>query len=172
MYNRIRGSSKQILRDKFGDIIITEGGKEVPLDALPERPEVSFAYEDPKPKLPVMTAFHPQRWQYMRMKYLPREASGKQDLQAKLGDLHNARADTIFEKFSFRNSILHRRCIIPLEGFYDFQGRGKKRNGKEDNQCHYIDLRDGELFYAAGIWDVCDGVEGFAIITTDANPLM
>ncbi len=170
MCNRVRGVSKQILHDKFGDIIITDGGREVALDALPDRPEVSFAYD--APKLPVLTALSPQRWQYMRMKYLPHEASGNPDLQAKIGDLHNARTEGIFDRFSFKNSIRLRRCIIPLEGFYDFQGRGKKKNGKEDNQCYYLDLKDGELIYAAGVWDVCDGQEGFAILTTDANPLM
>lgn len=171
MCNRVRGARRSVLRSKFGDILISEGGKEVSLDELPERPDVSFAYDNPKPKLPVMTRVLPQQWQYMTMNYLPNEASGKPDLQLKLSDLHNARAETIFEKFAFRNSIRQRRCIIPLEGFYDFQGRGKK-GGKEDNQCYYIDLKDGELFYAAGVWDVCDGQAGFAIITTDANPLM
>ena len=37
----------------------------------------------------------------------------------------NARSDTIHEKPSFRNSITKNRCILPLDGFYEWQHNGK-----------------------------------------------
>ena len=40
----------------------------------------------------------------------------------------NARSETIFEKWSFKHSIVKRRCVIPADGFYEWIGeKGKKK---------------------------------------------
>ena len=84
----------------------------------------------------------------------------------------NARNDTIFEKPSFKNRIMTHRCIIPATGYIDWQHRGKVK------QPYYIHLKNQDTFSFAGIWDnwknpeTGQTVSTYAIITTDANPLL
>lgn len=83
--------------------------------------------------------------------------------------LINARAETILEKPSFKGAMKHRRCLIPADGYYEWQGDipGKK-------QPYHITRPDHGLFAFAGIWEHWmsdDGseLESAAIITTEAN---
>jgi putative SOS response-associated peptidase YedK len=78
--------------------------------------------------------------------------------------LINARADTVDSKPSFRESFKKRRCIIPAEGFYEWE--------KESKQPYFIKPKKG-IFSFAGIWDRWADIEGHpvvtcAIITTEA----
>ena len=83
----------------------------------------------------------------------------------------NARADTIFEKPSFREPIMRRRCIVPSTGYFEWRHEGSKKIP------YYIYLKDEEVFSMAGVYDTwmnkATGVEHstFSIITTDTNPL-
>lgn len=83
----------------------------------------------------------------------------------------NARADTIFEKPSFREAILRKRCIVPSTGYFEWHHEGGKKIP------YYIFLKDQPIFSMAGIYDTWlnkeTGAEHstFSIITTDANPL-
>lgn len=86
--------------------------------------------------------------------------------------LINARSETIFEKPSFRNAIRRRRCLIPADGFYEWEGDvpGKK-------QPYFIHRPDHALFAFAGIWEHWMGPDGSeletaAIITTEPNALI
>jgi putative SOS response-associated peptidase YedK len=81
----------------------------------------------------------------------------------------NARADNVNTKPAFRNAARYRRCLIPADGFYEWQavGAGAK-------QPYYIHARDGAPFAFAGLWESWMGpngeeVETAAIVTTDAN---
>jgi putative SOS response-associated peptidase YedK len=81
--------------------------------------------------------------------------------------LINARAETVYQKPSFKNAIRRRRCLIPADGFYEWQGDvpGKK-------QAYYIHRPDHALFAFAGIWEHWLGADGSelesaAIITTE-----
>lgn len=83
--------------------------------------------------------------------------------------LINARSETILEKPSFRNAIRRRRCLIPADGFYEWEGDvpGKKRP-------YFIHRPDDGLFAFAGIWEYWMGADGSeletaAIITTEPN---
>lgn len=84
----------------------------------------------------------------------------------------NARSDTIHEKPSFRNSIKDKRCILPLDGFYEWQHINKKK------QPYYIYPSDGTVFYLGCIYNTWinrqtgEVRDTFSIITTDANQLM
>jgi putative SOS response-associated peptidase YedK len=81
----------------------------------------------------------------------------------------NARSETVFEKPSFRNAIRRRRCLIPTDGFYEWEGDvpGKKKP-------YHIHKPGHALFAFAGIWEnwmSADGseIETAAIVTADAN---
>jgi putative SOS response-associated peptidase YedK len=83
--------------------------------------------------------------------------------------LINVRAETLREKRTFQQDLSDRRCLIPADGFYEWQARtdGKKAP-------YRIVRRDGRVFAFAGIWEVEKnaGEPRFAIITTRANDLM
>ena len=79
--------------------------------------------------------------------------------------LINARAETLAEKPSFRGALKYRRCIIPADGFYEWQ---KQESGK---QPFNIRRRDHEPLGFAGLWEEWgeDRLHSFTIITTAAN---
>ena len=82
----------------------------------------------------------------------------------------NARAETLETKPSFKESFLRRRCLIPADGFYEWEKLGKAK------QPHYFQMRDGAPFFFAGIWDewLFNGtsIKTCAIITTTPNKLL
>ncbi len=80
----------------------------------------------------------------------------------------NARAETVATKPSFRSAFKRRRCLVPADGYFEWQ---KTAAGK---QPYYIHLADETPFAMAGLWeswhaDQDDAVETFTIITTDAS---
>lgn len=91
---------------------------------------------------------------------------------AKIGNkLINARAETAFEKPSFRSACKHRRCLLPADGFYEWV---KGPNGR---QPHHIRFADRRPFSFAGLWESWtppDGepVESCTILTTRPNDLI
>ena len=60
----------------------------------------------------------------------------------------NARAETVAEKPSFRQAFLKRRCLIPADGFFEWE---KLANGKK--QPWWIRMQDEEPFAMAGLWE-------------------
>ena len=82
----------------------------------------------------------------------------------------NARSETIEEKPSFSESFQRRRCLIPADGFYEWQRSGKIA------QPYFFQMRDESPFAFAGIWDEWqwDGISiaSCAIVTTEANDLL
>ena len=82
----------------------------------------------------------------------------------------NARSETIEDKPSFSESFQRRRCLIPADGFYEWQRSGKVA------QPYFFQMRDESPFAFAGIWDEWQGDEkaiaSCAIITTTANELV
>ncbi len=83
----------------------------------------------------------------------------------------NARAETVAEKPTFRESLRKRRCLIPADGFYEWQKQGTVKRPMR------VALRSGDPFAFAGIWSKSGDPEGnrvssCAIITTAANNLL
>jgi len=82
--------------------------------------------------------------------------------------LINARAETVLEKPAFKNAIKRRRCVVPADGYYEWQDRdGRKRP-------FFIHRRDGKPVGFAALAETWMGpngeeVETAAILTTDAN---
>ena len=84
----------------------------------------------------------------------------------------NARSETMFEKKSFASAAAHRRCLLPITGFYEYQyNKGKK-------YPYFIDWTDESLRLLACIWEEwinpASGLpeKTFAIVTTKGNPLL
>jgi len=83
----------------------------------------------------------------------------------------NARSESAAEKPSFRSAFKRRRCIIPADGFYEWQQRAGEKVPL------FIHLKDRELFGLAGLWEVWHSPDGdelrtCTILTTDANDFM
>jgi putative SOS response-associated peptidase YedK len=80
----------------------------------------------------------------------------------------NARSETVTRAPMFRQLIATRRCVIPVDGFYEWE---VTPSGK---QPHYVRRADGEPMLLAGLWDRWQhgdaaAIESFTILTTDAN---
>ena len=88
----------------------------------------------------------------------------------------NARSETVAEKSSFKRAFAKRRCIIPVDGFYEWE----KVAGRKHKQPWYIQRRDGDPFAFAGLWEVWRGpdrdgsaeIHSCTIITGAANDSM
>ncbi len=86
--------------------------------------------------------------------------------------LINARAETLLRRPAFRDALLRRRCLIPADGFYEWQRQPRGRR-----LPYYVRSCDGEPFALAGLWDVWHSPQGervasCTIITTDANAVV
>jgi putative SOS response-associated peptidase YedK len=86
----------------------------------------------------------------------------------------NLRAETVREKKGWKSTLARKRCIIPIDGFYEWQDQGKGQR----KQPFYITSRDFSPLALAGLWatwrDPESGEELFTctILTTSANDLM
>ena len=61
--------------------------------------------------------------------------------------LINARSETASSKPAFRAAFRARRCLIPVDGFYEWTGKGASR------QPWLIEMKDGSIFAFAGLWE-------------------
>lgn len=80
----------------------------------------------------------------------------------------NARAETVAEKRMFSDAYAKRRCIVPMDQFYE---RDKRR------KLHAFGMKDGKPFGVAGIWENWRNQSGewertFCIITVPPNELV
>lgn len=83
----------------------------------------------------------------------------------------NARGETVASKPSFRDAARKRRCLIPADGFYEWQKLGDRK------QPHHIRFTDRRPFAFAGLWERWYEEEGrpldsCTIITTVPNELV
>ncbi|MDG2387994.1 MAG: SOS response-associated peptidase [Planctomycetaceae bacterium] len=85
----------------------------------------------------------------------------------------NARAETVSQKPSFRDSFQRQRCLIPADGFYEWKDVGEKYK-----QPYHITLTDEQPIAMAGLWSEWtdpvshETIESCTVITTAANSLM
>lgn len=76
------------------------------------------------------------------------------------GLLINARAETVLEKKTFRDSVLHRRCVIPAKHFYEWDA--------EKNKVTFL-RKDSPVLFMAGFYNRFREEDRFIILTTAAN---
>jgi putative SOS response-associated peptidase YedK len=84
----------------------------------------------------------------------------------------NAKSETIFELTSFKNSILTKRCILPVEGFFEY------KEVRKDKLPYFIHPKQHPYFNLACIYayyqnpENKEWIKSFSIITAPANELM
>lgn len=89
--------------------------------------------------------------------------------------LINARAETIHEKPAFRQSLKHRRCIMLMSGFFEWQHHLKDE--KIIKQPYYITRADKKLMAVAAVWERFQPepdviIPSCCVLTTEPNPLV
>ena len=86
----------------------------------------------------------------------------------------NAKAETVATLPTFRDAYARRRCIVPVDGFFEW----KATKGQRARQPFAIAMKDGSPFGLAGLWENWnDPISGewirtFAIITVPSNELV
>ena len=84
----------------------------------------------------------------------------------------NARAETLTSSPAFRDALLRKRCLVPVESFYEWRREGTVR------QPYTIGRADGRPLVLAGLWSGWrdpsrDQVRRtFTIVTTTPNETM
>lgn len=84
----------------------------------------------------------------------------------------NARGETAAKSPMFREAMERRRCLVPADGFYEWQGE------RPPKRPFFIRMKDEEPFAFAGLWERWhphgqeEAVETFTILTIDPNALV
>ncbi len=109
---------------------------------------------------------------FLRWGMVPFYTKGSMEAQKIRSMTLNARGETIFERASFKGPAKYRRCIVVLDGFYEyFHYKGKK-------YPFFISLKDDKPITLGGLWDEwTDRDTGelhrtVSIVTTEGNELM
>lgn len=88
----------------------------------------------------------------------------------------NARSETLSEKASFKEAYKKRRCLIPVDGFYEWQQGPSSKN----KVPYYFQSESGKPIIFAGLWEFwrdannpeAPPIESCTIVTTAANSFM
>jgi putative SOS response-associated peptidase YedK len=138
----------------------------------PERPSPNFgasrnvAPTDPLPVVRYDARGHQRSLDVMRWGLVPFWAK---DIKVGFANI-NAKAEGIEKKPAFREAFRQRRCLVPVDNFYEW---AKTPAGK---QPYAIGLKSGGLMALAGLWEnwrspAGERVRSFAIVTTEPNEL-
>lgn len=118
------------------------------------------------PDVPVITNLDPGNFQLMNWGLIPRDTKVSELVQ-KQNKLLNARSETIFKVPDYRSSAITKRCVVVLDGFYEYH---HKKTGRYNSIPYHITLRNEEPMAVAGIWDHWEHEEmvrnTFTILTT------
>jgi putative SOS response-associated peptidase YedK len=86
----------------------------------------------------------------------------------------NAKAETVAELPTFRDAFALRRCIVPVDGFFEWRAI----KGARTKQPYAIAMKNGSPFGLAGLWENWrnpnrgEWERTFAVITVPSNPLV
>lgn len=68
--------------------------------------------------------------------------------------LFNARAESAAEKSSFRTSVKSKRCLVPMDGWYEWKKGPNDDKGKPTKVPFFMSPHDGTRLFMAGLWSV------------------
>jgi putative SOS response-associated peptidase YedK len=124
------------------------------------------------PEVPVIANHEPDLIHLFRWGLVPRwvrDRNKAKDIRVKT---LNARLETLRRRASFKRSYRDRRCLVLVDGFFEFREVGGKK------YPYFVHLKSGEPFALAGLWEAWrnpeDGREErtFTVVTVPANPLL
>lgn len=124
------------------------------------------------PYMPVISNEEPDTINFFKWGLVPFWVKDENSAKRIRSRTLNARAETIFEKPAFRHSIRSKRCLVLVDGFYEWRQENNRK------YPYYIHLGNRDAFALAGIWDswvgdkAAESLNTFSIITTQANPLL
>jgi len=124
------------------------------------------------PELPVITNEDDQHIVSLRWGLIPFWVKDSESAAIMREKTLNARSETVFEKPSFRDAIMSKRCLVLVDGFFEWRHENKK------TYPYYIRLNSHAPFAFAGIWDswknpeTQEQVKTYSVITTKANSLV
>lgn len=85
----------------------------------------------------------------------------------------NARSEDAASKPTYRGPMRYRRCLVPVDGFYEWAKVKSSSPGKITKQPYLIRMADEQPFTLAGLYDCWqDELQTFTILTTQANEMM
>lgn len=124
------------------------------------------------PLVPVISAMQPELITAFNWGIIPDFCKTQKEAKEMQAKTLNAKSETVFTLPSFKNSIREKRCLILVDGFYEWRTIGKQK------YPYFIHYNDNDMFAMGGIYnDWIDKETGniehtFSIITTPANPIM
>ena len=86
----------------------------------------------------------------------------------------NARSETVYEKSSFKEAYKQRRCLIPVNGYFEWEKNAKTKTSKP----HFVVSATHDYFVFAGIYEswydntLKKSILTCALLTTEPNALI
>lgn len=81
----------------------------------------------------------------------------------------NLRSETVTSKPAFSRLLDKKRCIVPADGFYEWQAQEVPGEKKPKKQPFYIRAADGRPLAFAGLWDKWHDLRTVTLITDEPN---
>jgi putative SOS response-associated peptidase YedK len=131
---------------------------EAALGQLVLRPRFNIAPTQPAPV--VVEKAGARQFEIMRWGLLPRVSKKKPPLMI------NARSEGVMDRPIYRDAVVHRRCLVPADGFFEWTVDGKQRRPM------YFHPTPRRVFAFAGIWMWNGEITSFAILTRPPNELV
>lgn len=128
----------------------------------PEAPVLKTGEIFPTDNVPILVSrggkqsAHPAKWGFPNFN--------------KPGVIINAKAETLEEKPMFRKSFYEKRCVIPANGYFEWQKDGKEKT-------KYFIHSENPLIYMAGLYGIFRDKNdkpytGFVVITTEPSSVI
>lgn len=157
------------LQRKLDDL---EQRKRKKVNAEDEHKPIYFASGFVHPKLRTYTNKEPMEAQFFSWGLIPSGVKTEADGKKLSNQTLNARVESMFEKPSFRESAKKMRCLIYVDGFFEYHTQGKKKFPFK------IAAKNGDPLAMAGLYSSWQNKETghvlntISIVTTQANDLM
>jgi putative SOS response-associated peptidase YedK len=123
---------------------LAEAAHAASIIAAPDRPDYNLP---PTRELPVVANTGARELDLFRWGLVPAWAKGDK----KLPLMNNARAEGIGEKRMFASLLQRKRCLVVVDGFYEWRREGEGKAAKKTP--FYIRRKDGKPLVFAGLWD-------------------
>jgi putative SOS response-associated peptidase YedK len=124
-----------------------EGDARAELERRPDRRRVAVLERSPRGEEDTDTVqrqLRPLRWGLV--------PSWAKDVKAG-ARMINARVETVHEKPAYRRAFARRRCLLPADGFYEWEQTEDPVTGKARKQPYFIHPEDEQVLALAGLYE-------------------